>query len=180
MCSIGVLDLSSPAKFHHGQEKAQIFTPTHLCNPNGFLFRWRNPIPFAPKLSKSVNFASSSSRLPLILSSSSLRSNDFFQILARKAAILLVGSFMFLGFFCSSKPVLALPTATTVSSQAELEDEEMFEKLLESEPENMEAMKPVLYKKMRRGKTEEAVKFVEKLMKVEPREVERKLLEAFC
>ncbi|CAA7038966.1 unnamed protein product [Microthlaspi erraticum] len=76
------------------------------------------------------------------------------------------GSFVFLGF-CSSKPALALPTAT-VSSQAELEDEAMFEKILEKEPENMEAMKAVLYKKMRRGKTEDAVKYVEKPMKLEP------------
>lgn len=180
MCPVGVFALSSPTKFHHRREKARIFTPTPLRNPNGFPFRLRNSKPFASKLSKSVNFASPPSHLPLILSSSSLRSNDFFQILARKAAILLVGSFMFLGFFSSSKPVLALPTATTVSSQAELEEEEMFEKLLESEPENMEAMKAVLYKKMRRGKTEDAVKYVEKLMKLEPHEVEWKLLEAFC
>lgn len=56
----------------------------------------------------------------------------------------------------------------------------MFEKVLESEPENMEAMKAVLYKKMRRGKPEDAVKYVEKLIKLEPREVEWKLLEALC
>uniref|UniRef100_A0A1J3JG91 Protein SLOW GREEN 1, chloroplastic n=2 Tax=Noccaea caerulescens TaxID=107243 RepID=A0A1J3JG91_NOCCA len=177
MCSTGVFALSSPANFHH-REKAQIFTPTHLRNPNGFPFRWRNSRDCAPKLSQSVSFASPFSHLPLIRSSTSLSSKDFAQVLARKAAILLVGSFVFLGFF-SSRPALALPTAT-VSSQAELEDEAMFEKLLEKEPENMEAMKAVLYKKMRRGKTEDAVKYVEKLMKLEPREVEWKLLEALC
>ncbi|KFK30511.1 hypothetical protein AALP_AA7G271400 [Arabis alpina] len=177
MCSIGVFALSSsPAKFHHLREKAQIFTPTHLRTPNGFLFPWRKSKSFTPKLSKSINFASPSSHLPLKLSSSSL---DLVKILARKAAILLVGSFLFLGL-CSSKPVLALPTTATTSSQLELEEEEMFEKVLESEPENMEAMKAVLYKKMKRGKTEDALKYVEKLMKLESNEVEWKLLEAFC
>ncbi|KAL1190299.1 protein SLOW GREEN 1 [Cardamine amara subsp. amara] len=178
MCSIGVFTLCSPAKFHHRREQSQIFTPTQLRNPNGFSFLRRNFGAFAPKLAQSVNFASPFSHLPLIRSSTSHSSKDFVQILARKSAILLAGLFVFLGF-CSSKPALALPTAT-VSSQAELEDEAMFEKLLESEPENMEAMKVVLYKKMRRGKTEDAVKYVEKLVKLEPGEVEWKLLEALC
>ncbi|CAA0398009.1 unnamed protein product [Arabidopsis thaliana] len=175
MCSIAVTALCSPAKFHHRREQSLIFTPTHLRNPNGFQFRWRKSRPFAPRLAQPDNFAPP---LPLIRSSSLLSSKDFVQMLARKAAILLVGSFVFLGF-CSSKPALALPTATVVS-QAELEDEKMFEKLLENEPENMEAMKAVVYKKMRRGKNEDAVKYVEKLMKLEPHEVEWKLLEALC
>lgn len=179
MCSIGVFALCSPAKFHHRRQQSQIFTPTHLRYPNGLQFRWSNSRAFAPKLAQSVNFASPFSQLPLIRSSTSLHSSkDFVQILARKAVILLVGSFFFLGF-CSSKPALAQPTATVVS-QAELEDEAMFEKLLESEPENMEAMKTVVYKKMRRGKTEDAVKYVEKLIKLEPHEIEWKLLEALC
>ncbi|KAF8093162.1 hypothetical protein N665_0389s0025 [Sinapis alba] len=181
MSSIGVSALSSPAKFHRRREKSQTFTPTHSPNPNGFPFPWRKSRPFAPKLSQSVNFASPSSHLPLIRSSTSPSSSKgFLQILARKAAVLLVGSFVFLGF-CSSKPALALPTATaTVSSQSELEDEAMLEKVLKSEPENVEAMKAVLYKKMRRGKSEDAVKYVEMLIKLEPREVEWKLLEALC
>lgn len=179
MCSIGVFALCSPAKFHHRRQQSQTFTPTHLDNANGFQFQWSNSRAFAPKLAQSVNFASPFSQLPLIRSSTSLHSSkDFVQILARKAVILLVGSFFFLGF-CSSKPALAQPTATVVS-QAELEDEAMFEKLLESEPENMEAMKTVVYKKMRRGNTEDAVKYVEKLIKLEPHEIEWKLLEALC
>lgn len=56
----------------------------------------------------------------------------------------------------------------------------MFEKVLESELENMEVMKVVLYKKMRRGKFEDVVKYVEKLMKLEFYEVEWKFLEVFC
>ncbi|KAJ4898709.1 Tetratricopeptide repeat (TPR)-like superfamily protein [Raphanus sativus] len=179
MSSIGVYALSSPAKFHRRREKAQTFTPTHFPNPNGFPSPWRKSRPFSPKLSQSLNFASPSSHLPLIRSSPSPPSSKgFLQTLARKAAVLLVGSFVLLLGFSSSKPALALPTASTASSQSE--EEEMFEKVLEREPENMEAMKAVLYKKMRRGKTEDAVKYVEKLIKLEPREVEWKLLEALC
>ncbi|KAG2244531.1 hypothetical protein Bca52824_093618 [Brassica carinata] len=178
MNSIGVNALSSPSKFHRPREKSQTFTPTHFPNPNGFPFPRRKSRPFAPKLSQSVNYPSPSSHLPLVRSSTSPPSKGFLHILARKAAVLLVGSFVLL-VFCSSKPALSLPTATA-SSQSELEDEAMFEKVLESEPENVEAMKAVLYKKMRRGKTEDAVKYVEKLVKLEPREVEWKLLEALC
>ncbi|OMP02573.1 Tetratricopeptide-like helical [Corchorus olitorius] len=56
----------------------------------------------------------------------------------------------------------------------------MFEKVLEKEPRNVEALKVVLYGKMRRGKTKEAVECVEKLVDIEPNEVEWRLLQALC
>lgn len=95
--------------------------------------------------------------------------------LLKKAAILLLGSFIFVGFV-NQKPSLAIVAPTQETS----EREEMFEKLLEEDSANVEALKVVLYGKMRRGKTEEAVKYVEKLIDAEPFEVEWRLLHALC
>lgn len=56
----------------------------------------------------------------------------------------------------------------------------MYVKLLEQNPKNVDALKGVVYGKMRRGKTKEAVEYVERLIDVEPNEVEWRLLQAFC
>lgn len=58
--------------------------------------------------------------------------------------------------------------------------EEIWEKVLEKDPRNVEALKVILYGKIRRGKSKEAVKFVESLIDVEPNEVEWRLLQALC
>lgn len=64
------------------------------------------------------------------------------------------------------------------TQKEETEEEELYEKLLKKEPKNVEALKVVLYGKMRRGKTKEAVKYVERLVDLEPEEVEWRLLMA--
>ncbi|KAL9245694.1 hypothetical protein vseg_019316 [Gypsophila vaccaria] len=53
-------------------------------------------------------------------------------------------------------------------------------KMLETDPRNAEYLKRVVDVKMRRGKTKEAVKYVEKLVEIESDEVEWRLLEALC
>ncbi|KAK8644489.1 hypothetical protein V6N13_123795 [Hibiscus sabdariffa] len=91
----------------------------------------------------------------------------------------------------TAKPCLALPAQTTSSSRVNLEGKketrkgkceegEMYEKVLEKEPRNVDALKVLLYGKIRRGKTEEAVECVEKLIDIEPDEVEWRLLQALC
>lgn len=61
----------------------------------------------------------------------------------------------------------------------EEEDEvEMYERILESNPRDVEALKIVLYGKMKKGKTKEAVKYVERLIELEPDEIEWRLLQA--
>ncbi|GMN33412.1 hypothetical protein TIFTF001_004145 [Ficus carica] len=64
------------------------------------------------------------------------------------------------------------------TQKEEIEEEELYEKILEKEPKNVEALKVVLYGKMRRGETKEAVKIVERLADLEPEEVEWRLLMA--
>lgn len=100
---------------------------------------------------------------------------ELFKSLLKKAAILLLGSFIFVSFV-DQRPSLAIAPPT----QEKSEREEMFEKLLEEDSVNVEALKVVLYGKMRRGKTNEAVKYVEKLIDAEPFEVEWRLLRALC
>lgn len=56
----------------------------------------------------------------------------------------------------------------------------MYVKLLEGNPRNVEALKGVFYGKMKRGKTKEAVEYVERLIDIEPKEVEWRLLQALC
>ena len=67
-----------------------------------------------------------------------------------------------------------------MEGKSEEEREEMCEKILEKDPKNVEALKVILYGKIRRGKANEAVKFAESLIKVEPNEVEWRLLLALC
>lgn len=102
----------------------------------------------------------------------------------------LIGSVIFIGFFNVRAAIALLPSPVSSSSvkleedrdtqEGKREDEEQSEKVLEKEPRNVEALKVVLYGKMRRGKTKEAVKYVEKLIDMEPNEVEWRLLLALC
>lgn len=136
-----------------------------------------NVNPYLP-LSKCPNFIFSSLTLKKI-----------YQILSEKVAGFIIGSIIFAGCF-NIKVAIALP-APTISSDANVEenidtqeakseDEEMYEKLLEKDPRNVEALKVMLYDKMRRGKTKEALKYVQSLIDVEPEEVEWRLLLALC
>lgn len=105
---------------------------------------------------------------------------------SEKIGFLLVGSFLFLGVL-GAKPVLAQQVSYSESTeQKELnhvnedEDEEMYLKLLEKEPRNVGALKVLVSGNMKRGNPKEAVKYVERLIDVEPREVEWRLLQALC
>ncbi|KAK7353584.1 hypothetical protein VNO80_19034 [Phaseolus coccineus] len=120
---------------------------------------------------------------------------SLFKLLSEKVAFFLIGSFLLSG--CFSKRAALAEAAPSVSSDVVLEEkvkpaeakneeeesdeeEEMWEKVLEKDPKNVEALKVVLYGKIRRGKSKEAVKFVEDLIAAEPKEVEWRLLLALC
>ncbi|KAH9718079.1 TPR REGION domain-containing protein [Citrus sinensis] len=112
------------------------------------------------------------------------------KVLKEKAVIFLVGSVIFLGSFGSNpRPSVALPGKMRASENlkekrdapmGKSEVEEMFEKLLEKEPRNVEALKVVMQGNMRRGRNKEALEFVKRLIDIEPNEVEWKLLQALC
>ncbi|KAJ9561677.1 hypothetical protein OSB04_006837 [Centaurea solstitialis] len=92
-------------------------------------------------------------------------------------------------FSFNKKAALAQSTNETSQSQSsetqndtieEEEEEMMYIKLLEGNPKSIEALKSVFHLKMKRGKTKEAIEYVERLIDVEPKEVEWKLLQALC
>ncbi|KAK9134397.1 hypothetical protein Syun_013727 [Stephania yunnanensis] len=58
------------------------------------------------------------------------------------------------------------------------DEEGLYVKLLETNPRDIEALKVVFYGKMREGKVGEGVKYVERLIEVQPEEVEWRLLRA--
>lgn len=60
------------------------------------------------------------------------------------------------------------------------EEEVMCLKLLLENPTNIEALKMVVNVKMKRGKTNEAVEFVERLIELQPNEMEWRLLLSLC
>lgn len=115
---------------------------------------------------------------------------QFFISLSEKVVVFLVGSYIFLGCF-NARPCLALPSLATTSSRLNLggknetqkgksKEEERYEKILQTEPRNADALKVLLYGKIRRGKTQEAVECVEKLIDIEPDEIDWRLLQALC
>lgn len=64
--------------------------------------------------------------------------------------------------------------------RSESEEEVMCVKLVEENPRNVDALKMVVNVKMKSGKSDEAVEYVEKLIKLEPNEMEWRLLQALC
>ncbi|PIN26874.1 hypothetical protein CDL12_00367 [Handroanthus impetiginosus] len=103
-------------------------------------------------------------------------------------ATLLLASLVFMGCL-KSTPVLANPVQESESVEdkggaqsesSDREEEVVCVKLLEEDQENIEALKMVVNVKMRRGKTNEAVEYVEKLIELQPNEMEWRLLQALC
>lgn len=104
--------------------------------------------------------------------------------------VLLVGILTFMG--CRKTGAAIALMAQTTSSAANMEEkidtqkgkgdeeEEMWEKVLEKDPRNVDALKVVLYGKIKRGKPKEAVQYVERLIKEQPNEVDWRLLMAHC
>ncbi|KAJ8771337.1 hypothetical protein K2173_026514 [Erythroxylum novogranatense] len=102
------------------------------------------------------------------------------------AALLFLGSFGVNARVSLAQPVQASNSRATMmndrkdSQMGSIEAEEMYEKLLQKEPQNVEVLKVVVYSKMRRGQTKDALKYVGRLVEIDPEEIEWKLLEAFC
>ncbi|KAI4325876.1 hypothetical protein MLD38_031240 [Melastoma candidum] len=127
-------------------------------------------------------------RLLLEQSASSRRppNRRFIEFLSQKAAVILLGSFIFMGFTasCRSLALSAKTGETRKENVAEREAERgdgMWERVLEGDPRNVEALKALLYGKMREGKMKEAVKYVEMLIEVEGKDVvEWRLLLGLC
>ncbi|KAL5192428.1 protein SLOW GREEN 1, chloroplastic [Glycine soja] len=157
----------------------------------------RTSISFQPPIVRATLFSTfTSSHTPSTPSSNFPSGRALSKFLSEKVAFFLIGSFLLSG--CFSKRSAFAEAAPSVGSGAVLEQnmnpteekneeekseeevEEMWESILEKDPKNVEALKVVLYGKIRKGKSKEAVKFVEDLIAAEPNEVEWRLLLALC
>ncbi|XP_049392380.1 protein SLOW GREEN 1, chloroplastic-like [Solanum stenotomum] len=127
--------------------------------------------------------AASKSQNSAILTCSWKPQKGISKFFSEKFVFLLVGSFLFMGI--RAKRVFSLPQPVQGSSVVETqegdsEEEVMCMKLLEKNPKDVDVLKTIVNVKMRKGKTKEALKYVEKLIEVQPREMEWRLLEALC
>ncbi|KAK1371627.1 protein SLOW GREEN 1, chloroplastic [Heracleum sosnowskyi] len=170
-----------------------LYTPTHLqkitsLNPHTL----KHPSIFLTsklKPTKSFNLShkiSIKNPISSPISCSFSVKNEILKSFSEKIGFLLVGSFLFLGFL-GAKPVLAQQVSYSDSTEqnevtqvSEDEDEEMYLKVLEKDPRNVGALKVMVSGKMKKGNPKEAVKYVERLIRVEPNEVEWRLLQALC
>ncbi|XP_071732299.1 protein SLOW GREEN 1, chloroplastic [Rutidosis leptorrhynchoides] len=172
--SINTLSLHYPTRIHaYPQFKKHFQNTLHLDQ----IFK------ISPKPISIISyFNKPTSYYPLITSSSSPH-KEFTKFMSEKIVTLLVGSFIFMGFF-NKKPVLAQPSQShsqTESQSFDFDEEEMmYMKLLDGNPKDVEILKSVFNAKMKRGKTKEAIEYVERLIAIEPKEVEWRLLQALC
>lgn len=126
---------------------------------------------------------------PSLLASLLVSKRHISKFCAKKLALLLLVSLIFMGSL-KSRPVLAVPVQeierfgqrreTRCEQNSDGEEEVMCLKLLLENPTNIEALKMVVNVKMKRGKTNEAVEFVEMLIEQQPNEMEWRLLLALC
>ncbi|KAL8473692.1 hypothetical protein ACS0TY_030511 [Phlomoides rotata] len=172
--------MNSTPKFPHPTIKNPI--KTHILNLPSSLFlhpKHRQPV-------GKIHIQSRPISNPSILAFLSPPRKKISTFFVQKIATLLLGSLIFIGCL-KSRPVLAQPVQESESVEEEIdaqnsgnEDEEMCEKLLQENPKNIDALKMVVNVKMRRGKTDEGVKYVEKLIELQPNEMEWRLLQAQC
>ncbi|CAK8567824.1 unnamed protein product [Lathyrus sativus] len=127
-----------------------------------------------PSKSRATHFSlCSCSRTPIKPSSSFSPQISLTKFISQKIACFLIGSFIFIGYF-SKRPAFAVAVPSLSSAET------LEEKILEKDPRNVEALKVTVYGKIRRGKCNEAEKFVKRLIDKEPNEVEWRLLLALC
>ncbi|KAK2444877.1 protein SLOW GREEN 1, chloroplastic [Trifolium repens] len=127
-----------------------------------------------PSKFRSTHFSSlcTCSRTPFTPTSTFSPQTAFSNFISQKLPFFLIGSFIFI--CCFNRRIAFAVSAPSVDSA------EMNERVLENDPRNVEALKVVVYGKIRKGKCKEAEKFVKKLIDLEPNEVEWRLLLALC
>ncbi|XP_043721887.1 protein SLOW GREEN 1, chloroplastic [Telopea speciosissima] len=171
-----------PSSVHLSQLQKSLSFPSQLRASNRQLGRLHSLsyFPLPPLQVPHLNISRVCSFFPPL--------NSIFKLSANKIAVLIVWSLICLGSL-NPRPVLALPTTLKSTSSASMEErrdtqndqndnEDMYLKILEKNPRDIEALKVVLYAKMRKRKTKEAVEYVEKLIDIQPNEIEWRLLQA--
>ncbi|KAK4366832.1 hypothetical protein RND71_014712 [Anisodus tanguticus] len=172
LCLHSTLNHHNPKLVHYNSLNT-LFLPPPLRIPKTLTTLY-------PKLQSTSKKSQNSS----ILTCSWKPQKEISHFFSEKIVFLLVGSFLIMGL--RAKHVLSVPQPVQESSVLETqegnnsEEEEMYVRLLEKNPRDVEALKTIVNVKMRKGKTKEGLKYVEKLIEVQPREMEWRLLQAIC
>ncbi|KAJ8557346.1 hypothetical protein K7X08_002971 [Anisodus acutangulus] len=172
LCLHSTLNHHNPKLVHYNSLNT-LFLPPPLRIPKTLTTLY-------PKLQSTSKKSQNSS----ILTCSWKPQKEISHFFSEKIVFLLVGSFLIMGL--RAKHVLSVPQPVQDSSVLETqegnnsEEEEMYVRLLEKNPRDVEALKTIVNVKMRKGKTKEGLKYVEKLIEVQPREMEWRLLQAIC
>ncbi|KAL3818838.1 hypothetical protein ACJIZ3_004743 [Penstemon smallii] len=145
-----------------------------------------------PKLqlpTKKINVSSTPTSIFSLFAIPSPTQKKVSNFFVEKIATLLLGSFIFMGSL-NTRPVFAQPVQESevfeqkenaqFEKSSDSEEEVMYMKLLQENPKDIEALKMIVNVKMKKGKTVEAVEYVEKLIELQPNEMEWRLLQALC
>lgn len=149
-----------------------------LCNP--LYFQYKRQISPNPFTYHSVI----SSSLPSRKKISDILTERFVTFLLG-SVIFIGGSFISMGYL-RARPAVASPVSQESMGEkrevrtGESEDEDMCVNLLKQNPRDVGILKMVVNVKMKNGKTKEAVEYVEKLIEIQPNEMEWRLLQALC
>ncbi|CAA2983066.1 SLOW GREEN 1, chloroplastic [Olea europaea subsp. europaea] len=169
-----------------------------LCPQNPFKIHTRGSLPlfhnskrskFHPIVTKKLHISPAPTTKFSLFSCLLPTQNDISKILVKNIATVLLGSLIIAGSL-KSRPILAQPVQETErldrkredwdAKSSATEEEVMYVKLVQENPKDVVALKMVVDVKMRSGKTKEALEYVERLIKIEPSEMEWRLLQALC
>ncbi|KAL0378854.1 UNVERIFIED_CONTAM: hypothetical protein Sradi_3190900 [Sesamum radiatum] len=181
--SLGNFTLSSHCYMDHTHKFS--LPTTHILSSSSSVF-------YLPKLRQPVRkllVSSKPTSKPWVSAVFSPPQKSISKFFAESIATVLLGSLVFMGCL-KSRPVLAQPVQESESVEekrgsrsggsSDSEEEVMCVKLLLENPRDVEALKMVVNVKMKRGKTSEAVEYVERLIELQPSEMEWRLLQALC
>ncbi|KAK4394120.1 hypothetical protein Sango_1882800 [Sesamum angolense] len=181
--SLGNFTLSSHCYMNHCHKFS--LPTTHILSSSSSLC-------YLPKLRQPVRkllVSQKPTSKPLVSALFSPPQKSISKFFADSIAAVLLGSLIFMGSL-KSRPVFAQPVQESESVEekrgsrlggsSDSEEEAMCVKLLQENPRDVEALKMVVNVKMKRGKTREAVEYVERLIELQPNEMEWRLLQALC
>ncbi|KAL3626851.1 hypothetical protein CASFOL_029256 [Castilleja foliolosa] len=181
---------ASPLSNHHHQFKTpKLSSQNHFRNP---ITNSSSSIFHHPKLKQPVknpHISSIPNSKHPILACPSPPQKTIPKFFVEKFATVLFWSLVFTGNL-NTRPVIAHQVqeseiledkSDSHSEKIDYSEEEiMCMKLLQQNPKNIDALKMVVNVKMKKGKTSEAVEYVEKLMELQHNEMEWRLLQALC
>ncbi|KAL2240982.1 protein SLOW GREEN 1, chloroplastic isoform X1 [Sesamum indicum] len=181
--SLGNFTLSSHCYMNHSHKFS--LPTTHILSSSSSLC-------YPPKLRQPVRkllVSQKPTSKPSVSALFSPPQKSISKFFAESIATVLLGSLVFMGCL-KSRPVLAQPVqesdrveekkGSRLGGSSDSEEEVMCVKLLQENPRDVEALKMVVNVKMKKGKTSEAVEYVERLIELQPNEMEWRLLQALC